>query len=59
MFCNLHKGLNFAPAIGRCGSCGGSTANLGVKICVTCSVAKKQCQVCRAPLNTPPAKDGK
>ncbi|MBY0551534.1 MAG: hypothetical protein K2W95_29905 [Candidatus Obscuribacterales bacterium] len=58
MFCNLHKGSNFTPGVGRCGSCGGSTSSSGVKICVTCSAAKKQCQVCRVPLNIAP-KDGK
>ena len=50
MFCNQHKNFNLAAASGHCQSCGGSTNSLGVKICVTCSVARKQCQVCRVPV---------
>ncbi len=51
MLCNHHKSLAPTSAVGRCQSCGGSTFTVGVKLCVTCSVAKKQCQVCRTPIN--------
>lgn len=50
MLCNHHKNTQTPTAIGRCQSCGGSTSSLGFKLCLTCSVAKKQCQMCRCSL---------